>query len=303
MIHIIIAAYGEPKATEKSINAFLNQDIPKPFEIIVTDPFPEVEKYLVNKFKKKIRFFQDPDEGKSFALNMILEEIYSKDKNDIIIFTDGDVYVSENAVREILKPFKDPKVALVCGHPVSLNPRNEKYGYYSHVSFDEMNLTRKKLSEKKEFFEISGYLFAIRNGIIKQFPIESCEDNIIPILLWNKDYRLAYAEEAKVFVLNPKNKKDWLIQKKRNIKGHVALNKIVDKMPKRKNTFFQEAWRGVKIFFKHPKNLKEYFWLIQLYFLRLEAWRLARKDLKKGKEYKDGWRGYEGETESTKPLD
>ncbi|MDD5331720.1 MAG: glycosyltransferase [Candidatus Nanoarchaeia archaeon] len=303
MIHIIIASYNEPKSTEKAVNAFLNQNIPKPFEIIVSDPFPEVEEYLVDKFSKKIRFFQDPDEGKSFALNMILEEIYSENKNDIIIFTDGDVYISENAVKEILDKFKNPEIGLVCGHPVSLNSRNEKYGYYSHLFFDEMNLTRKKLSEKKEFFEVSGYLFAIRNGIIKNFPVESSEDNIIPILLWNKGYKLSYAEEAKVYVLNPQNEKDWLTQKKRNIKGHLALEKLVDKIPKRKNTFLQEAFRGFKIMFRHPKNFKEFFWLINSAFLRLKAWKLAKKDLKKGKEYKDGWRGYEGTTDSTKPLD
>src|SRR3989344_4008068 len=107
MINIIISAYGEPKSTEMAVNAFLKQKIKDKFKIIVSDPFPDVKNYLSKKFAKvkEFEFFEDPGEGKSYALNLILDKIYSKNKEDIIISTDGDVYVDENSVKTIIKAF------------------------------------------------------------------------------------------------------------------------------------------------------------------------------------------------------
>lgn len=298
MIHVIITAYGEPKATEKAINSLLVQKTREKFKITVMDPFPEVEEYLKNKFGDKIEFILDEGEGKSYALNYMIRKLYTENKKDILIFTDGDVFLGNKAIQSITDAFKDENIGVVCGHPVSLNPRNNMFGFWSHLLFSEMNKTRKKLYSKKEFFEVSGYLFAIRNGIITEFNVNASEDNVIPILFWKKGYKIGYAESAEVFVLNPQNMKDWLTQKKRNIKGHIALQKIFpDENIGRKNTLIGEALRGLSIFFTFPKNPREFFWTIKLMFMRLKAWQLAYKE----KDYKDGWR--EEEVESTKPLD
>ncbi|MDP6642302.1 MAG: glycosyltransferase family 2 protein [Candidatus Nanoarchaeia archaeon] len=303
MIHIIITSYNEPKATERAVKAFLEQDIPKPFKIIVADPFPEVKEFINEQFKhnKKVEFYLDPGEGKGVVLNMIFEEIYSEDKNDIIISTDGDVYVNKEAVKEILNSFKDPEIGLVAGRPISTNSRNNKYGYWSHLLLDEMNRTRKKLSDKKEFFELSGYLFGMRNSVIKEFPIGAAEDNVIPRLFWAKNYKIIYNENAQAYVLNPQHFKDWALQKKRNIKAHISLNKLFDDKIKRKNTIFGEAIRGLYVFV-YLRNLKELVWSIELLFARLYIWFSAYYEVYfKKEEYKDGWR--EKETETTKPLD
>ena len=303
MIHIIITSYNEPKATERAVKAFLEQEIPKPFKIIVADPFVEVKEFINEKFKhnKEVEFYLDPGEGKGIVLNMIFEEIYSEDKNNIIISTDGDVYVNNKAVKEILDSFNDQEIGLVAGRPISINPRNNKYGYWSHLLLDEMNRTRKRLSNKKEFFELSGYLFGMRNGVIKEFPIGAAEDNVIPRLFWAKNYKIIYNENAQAYVLNPQHFKDWVLQKKRNIKAHISLNNLFKDKIKRKNTIIGEAIRGFYVF-TYPRNLKELFWSIELLFARLYIWIAAYYESKiKKQECKDGWR--EEETETTKPLD
>lgn len=296
MINIIITSYGELKSIEICINSLLEQRIPKQFTIIVADPFTETKWMIEEKFSnvKKVKYFEDEDKGKSNALNMLLEKLYSKNKNDIFIFTDGDVYFGNNSVEEILKKFEDPKVGCVCGKPTSLNPRNKMLGYWSHAAFDEMNKTRKKLAENKKFFEVSGYLFAIRNGIIKSFPVGASEDNIIPSLIWKSGYKIEYAEKAEVYVKNPSNFKEWVTQKKRNIKGHLELKNIIGTSKERKNTVTEETIRGIKFLLSYPKNLKEFIWFIGMAFARLYAWILAIYEtyiLKK--RYSDGWRAEE----------
>ena len=299
MIDIIINSYKEPKATLRAVEAFLKQDIKQDFRVTVVDPFPEVETFLRKHIKDpRFNFFLDPGEGKSYSLNLIFQELGSQDPEDIFILTDGDVYVSDNAVAKIMEAFKDKEVGCVTGKPVSIDPRDSKYGYWSHFLFDGIDMVRKRLSAQKEFFECSGYLFAIRKGIIMEIPLETSEDSIIPYLFWKEDYKVAYAESAEVYVKNPDNWEDWLNQKIRNIKAHEALNKIAPDMPRTKS-FFNEAREGFFIF-SHAKSFKEFFYGMQLYIARLYIYLKAFSELKK-KGYEPGWR--ETETESTKPLD
>ena len=301
MIYIIITSYKEPKSTLRAINAFLQQDIKQDFRIIVSDPFPEVKDFLKQHLKdKRVGFFLDPGEGKSYALNLLLGRIYSASKDDILIFTDGDVYVSGSAVREILKAFEDKEIGCVTGKPVSVDSRNTKYGYWSHFLFAGIDRARKKLSKEKKFFECSGYLFAIRNGVVKEFPLETSEDSIIPYLFWKKGYKIKYIPEAEVYVKNPSNWKDWTNQKIRNIKGHENLSKIAPDMPRTKS-LWNEIKHGWYFLFFYPKNIKEFFWTIELFFARLYIYLKAFKDLRKKQEYSDGWR--ENEIESTRMMD
>lgn len=301
MIHIIITSYKEPKATLRAVNTFLNQKTKEKFKIIVVDPFPEVEEFIKENVKdKRVEFFLDPGEGKSYALNLLLEMLYSKNEEDILIFTDGDVYVSDGTINEIAAAFKDKEIGCVTGKPVSIDTKNTKYGYWANFLFAGIDKTRKTLSDKKEFFECSGYLFAIRNGIIKEFPLDASEDSIIPYLFWKRGFKIKYAEKAEVYVKNPDNWKDWLNQKVRNIKGHETLNKIAPDMPRTKS-FFNEIKKGWYFIFTYPRSIKQFFWTMEIYFARLYLYYKAFKDIKSKKQYSDGWR--ETEIESTKTLD
>lgn len=301
MIDIIITSYKEPKATLKAVQEFLNQKIKEEFRIIVVDPFPEVGEFLEKQVKSKnFAFFLDPGEGKSYALNLLFQEYSSKNKDDIFILTDGDVFVSPNTVKEIRNVFVDKDIGCVTGKPVSINRRNTKYGYWSHLLFAGIDKVRKKLSNKNKFFECSGYLFAIRKDVIFDFPLEASEDSIIPYLFWKKRYKIKYVPEAEVYVKNPDNWKDWLNQKIRNIKGHENLNKIAPDMPRTKS-FFNEIKEGAIFAITFPKNPKEFWWTIELYFARLYLYFKAFSELRKNTCYSDGWRTTE--IESTKPLD
>jgi poly-beta-1,6-N-acetyl-D-glucosamine synthase len=290
MINIVITTYGELNSITQAVDAFLKQ-LPKNAKIVVVDPFEKTRKLIEEKYKKKVEFFLDIGEGKSTALNLVLENYYSKDKDDIFIFSDGDVFVEENTIRELLDQFKDKKIGLVCGHPVGLNKLDNMLGFWGNLAFSEMNKTRRELAKKKEFFEVSGYLFAMRNGVIRYFPTEASEDNVIPTLFWKKGYKIGYSEDAIVYVKSPEKISEWIMQKKRNIKGHLALKDQVDTLKSRKNTIFGEALRGIKFLFSYPNNLKEFYWYIGMALGRLYAWILAIYETKvRRKKYTDGWR-------------
>lgn len=301
MINVIITSYNEPNSTKRAVESFLNQKTAEKFKIIVVDPFPEVEKFIKKNIKsKKVSFFLDPGEGKSYALNMILQMVYLDNKDDLFIFTDGDVYVSQNALNEISNAFKNPQIGCITARPVPIDARNTKYGYWAHFLFSGIDKARKKLSDEKKFFECSGYLFAIRNSVINEFPLDASEDSIIPYLFWKKGYQIKYLPQVEVYVKNPDNSKDWKNQKIRNIKGHESLIKIAPDMPRTKS-FFNEIRHGVFHIFTFPKSLKEFHWTISLCFARLQVYYKAFQELKQKQIYSDGWR--ETEIKSTRTLD
>lgn len=300
MITVIVTSYNEPRSTLRAVKTLLQQRIKKDYKIIVVDPFPEVETLLNKELAdKNVEFFLDPGEGKGYALNLLFQERSTGNPEDIFVLTDGDVYVSKDAINELIKPFEDKTLGCTTGRPVPTDSTGTKYEYWSEIAFKRIHQVRKRLSRQKKFFECSGYLFAIRDGVLLEFPTNTSEDSIIPFLFWKKGYRIAYAEKAEVYVKNPNNWNDWFNQKVRNIKAHENLDKLAPDMPRTKS-FFNEVKEGALFAILQPRNLKQLWWVLQFYFARLYIYLAAFKQLKK-KTYNDGWR--ETEIKSTKPLD
>jgi len=287
MISIIITAFKEPKIG-RAIESFLNQDIKEKYELIVSAPDKETQS-IVKKYKK-VKLFKDPGKGKAYALNLLFKKI----KSQIIILTDGDVYVSKNSINELLKGFEDKDVGCVAGRPVPTENKKTKYGYWANFLFDSAHKLRKKLNKEKKFFQSSGYLCAIRNGIIKEIPLDTADDALIPHEISNKGYRIVYSEKALVFVKNVNNWKDWVSQKIRCAKAHENLNKYVDiKKSPRTKTFTNEA-KGIFYLFSYPKNPKQFLWTIELIFARLYIWLISFFKIYLKKEYhKDNWQRVE----------
>lgn len=301
MIHIIITSYKEPKATLNAVKKLLEQKTKENLKIIVVDPFIEVGDYIKENVKdKRVEFFLDPGEGKPYALNMLFEIIYSNNKNEIIVFTDGDVYVGKNAIKEIIKPFKDKKVGCVTGRPYTLDKRTTKYGYWSKLLYGGIHKVRKKLDKENKFFQCSGYLFAIRNGVIKEIPVDVPEDSIIPYLFWKESYKIKYADRAEVYVKYPDNWKDWVNQRVRTIKAHENIPIMAPDMPRTKS-FLNEAKEGLLFVISFPRSLKEYLWTIELVMARAYIYFKSFWEIKRKKVFNPGWR--ETEISSTKPFD
>ena len=304
MISIIITSFKEPQTIGKAIESFLNQDLPKKYELIIAAPDKETQE-VVKKYSKKnntlypkghekgtsnVKLFQDPGKGKSYALNLLLPKL----KGKIIILSDGDIHVSDNSVQEILKEFEDPKVGCVSGRVVSDEPRNKMFGYWSHMLCHAAHKLRKKRNEKNQFLECSGYLWAFKNKIIKKFPLDVGEDTIVPIMFWLKNYKIKYSEKAEVYVKFPRKLNDFLKQKRRAAGAHENIQKYVSlkKVPRMK-TFANEVTGGFIPLF-YAKSPRELFWTLLIYPLRLYIWlNLFYNSKIRKRKYTDNWKRVE----------
>ena len=135
-------------------------------------------------------------------------------------------------------------------------------------------MARMRRSRKSDYFTCSGYLFAFRSDLVKEFSRGIPEDAFIPFIVRKKGFKLVYIPEAKVYVSYPKNIKDWLKQKNRIIKAYHNMYKIkidgerIPKMKSAKNEILEGSW----IALSYPKNIKEFTYTLILFPFRLLAW-------------------------------
>lgn len=285
MISVLINAWKEP-TVKKAIEAFQNQTTKEKYEIIVIAP--DKETLDVAKQFKGIKILKDEGKGKPAALNILFKEA----KGNIWILSDGDVYVSNNAIEELIKPFNDPQVGAVTGRPISLNPRDNILGYWSHLLTDEgAHRTRMQKMKNNEFIVVSGYLYAMRNVIKEIPPVSLADDTMTSHMLNEKGYKIKYAPEAEVYVKFPTTFKDWLKQKKRSAGGHQQVPKYF-KNPPKSRSLIQEIIHGWYRPIFYAKNIKEFIWSLVLYPTRLYLWYKIKKDIKKDineEEFKKIW--------------
>ncbi|MCX6748526.1 MAG: glycosyltransferase family 2 protein [Candidatus Pacearchaeota archaeon] len=182
MISIIITAYKEPKTIAQAIKSIITNRL-EDCEIIVAAPDQET----LNEASKfsQVKTLKDPGKGKPIALNLAI----SKAKGDILVLTDGDVFVSKNSIKQLLTQFSDPKIGAVTGCPVSLNNKDSMYGFWSHFLTDIAHKRRLKASRLGKKFFCSGYLYALRKKLLKPIP-EGCvvEDGFFSHLIWQQGY-------------------------------------------------------------------------------------------------------------------
>ena len=286
MISIIITAYKEPNI-HHAIEAIIRQRIDEEHEIIIAAPdkatLDIAKKYTVHN--KRIKLFQDPGKGKSYALNLLLPKL----KGRIIILTDGDIYVGRDSINYLMEKFSNQEVGCVSGHPIPQDSKNNMFGYWSHVLCYSAHRLREARAKKNQFLECSGYLWAFRNGVIKKFPKDVAEDTIVPILFYRKGWKIDYAENALVYVKYPDNIPDFIEQKKRTAKSHETLSLYVNDIPRMK-TFFNEIM-GSFIVLGYPKTLTELGYTLWLFPLRLQIWLITfYHKYVKNDYYHDAWK-------------
>jgi cellulose synthase/poly-beta-1,6-N-acetylglucosamine synthase-like glycosyltransferase len=271
MISILITAFREAATVGRAIESFLKQ-LPGDAEILVVSPDPEttavVDHYAAHY--PSVRHVADSQKGKPNALNAGLKAA----RGNIIVLSDGDVVVAEDALVPLLAPFADPQVGAVSGHPFSVSPRDTMLGYWSYLLTEGIHQLRLARSQDAQFLVCSGYLFAFRRELIEHVPEDAlAEDAVISHAIAHQGYRIAYAPQASVFVKYPTTYRDWLRQKVRSAGGYAQ--DYIRKAPVRMRSAWLEMWYGTRLALRYPRHLREFLWTLLLFVARLHLWLLV----------------------------
>lgn len=270
---IILTSYKEPISIKKAIYQILSnpKDIIDKSEILLTSPDEDTIKAAIEAFSHShftnYKIVKDKLLGKPAALNLAQKEA----KGEILILTDGDMYIDKSAIGFIISHFKDTTIGGVSGRPLSTDSKLNMFGFFSHLFCEAAH--QKRLT--KDFIPMSGYLYAIRN-LNKLFPIPEelrAEDGYISHKLIELNYKIVYEPNAKAYVSFPKNTKDWLIQKVRSLGGNYQLNKYIRHNLNSPSTrSISQDLKEIILPFRIASTPKEYLYLFYLYPLRLTLW-------------------------------
>lgn len=271
MITVLITSYREAATIGQAMAAFLSQ-LPPDAELLVVCPDEEttavVRQYAQHHLQ--IRHIQDPGAGKPAALNVGLAAA----QGDIVVFSDGDVVVADDALAALLAPFADETAGAVTGHPLSSSPRDTKLGYWSHLLIEGAHQERLRRDEAAEFLLCSGYLFACRKSLIPPIPEEAlAEDAVISHRIAEQGWRIRYAPDSLVYVKYPATYEDWLKQKVRSAGGYAQ--DMVRISPFQMRSARLEALHGTGLALRYAQTPRELWWTLQLFAARLHLWGLV----------------------------
>lgn len=265
-VSILVTAYHEATTIGRALEALLPQA--HGAEVIVICPDEETAQAAAAY--AGVTVLRDAGRGKPAALNMGLQQA----KGKIIVLTDGDVVVGEKALAALLAPFSDPQVGAVSGRPVSLSPRGTMLGYWSHLLTEAgAHAERLKRDARGQFFVCSGYLYAIRAGLVQHISEDAlAEDAVISHQIGEQGYRIRYAPQAEVFVKYPTTYRDWLKQRVRSAGGYAQP--IIARSPLRMRSFWHEVIAGTWRALRYPRTPREFLWTLALFAARVHLWLL-----------------------------
>lgn len=268
-ITILLTAYREADTVGAALEALCSQTDTTAAEVIVICPDDETAQAALSY--SGVRVLRDPGKGKPAALNLGL----SAASGEIIVMTDGDVYIGSSALDALINPFSDPQTGAVSGRPVSLSPRDTMLGYWSHLLTDAgAHAERLKRDQNGEFLICSGYLYAIRAGLLDHIPEDAlAEDAVVSHLIGQQGYRTHYAPEAEVYVRYPTTYRDWLKQRVRSAGGYAQ--QVIRRSPLRMRSFRHEAVSGTWRALRYAGSFREFIWTLILFAARTHLWLLV----------------------------
>lgn len=126
-VTVIIPCFNEEEWIENTILSCINQDYPiDKLEVIVVDDYSNDNsvdqiKKTIDKLNKEAERFDAPNRVKYFVQEKNLGKRDAlcrgvlEAKHDLVVFVDSDSFLDPFAIRNLVQPFKDPKMGGVAG--------------------------------------------------------------------------------------------------------------------------------------------------------------------------------------------
>src|SRR3989344_650211 len=180
--------------------------------IIVSSGSIDKTNEIVNNWvqkNKRIRLIIEPErKGKYSAVNLIL----ANNQSEILVMTDADCLLRDKAIDYLLPDFDKPKVGAVCGKTIPLNQKDTFWGYIADFRFRLFDHAAWEGTKKENFCHLSGYLYAIKKGLVDKIPAIIQDDLYIGHTIYT--LIVAFCEQYAVFLAKRdlkrgKIKLDW----------------------------------------------------------------------------------------------
>ncbi|CAG5068654.1 hypothetical protein DYBT9623_01386 [Dyadobacter sp. CECT 9623] len=217
---LIIAAYNEESIIEEKIANTLQLSYPagKLSVVFVTDGSTDSTPELVRHYPE-IKLMHTPQRsGKILAMHRAMKEVES----EIVVFTDANTFLNQEALLLIARHYADPKVGAVSGEKrvmqEAVADATAGEGFYWKYE----STLKKWDSELYSVVGAAGELFSVRNSLYTDVePDTILDDFMISMRIAQQGYRIIYEPAAYASELSSEDIKEELKRKVRIAAGGI----------------------------------------------------------------------------------
>jgi cellulose synthase/poly-beta-1,6-N-acetylglucosamine synthase-like glycosyltransferase len=195
-ITLMVAAYNEEAYIKEKINNSLSLDYPKDHIqfLFVTDGSDDKTPEIVREYQQILLMHKSERQGKIMAVERAMSEV----TGEIVIFTDANTLLNNDALKNIVRHFANPKVGVVSGEKRILNRDiDEAAGAGEGFYWKYESKLKKWDDELYSVMGAAGELFAIRTKLFEPIPKDSLiEDFYMSFKIVEKGYKIAYEPDA-----------------------------------------------------------------------------------------------------------
>lgn len=254
-ITFIVAAYNEERVIEEKILNDLELNYPREkwHLIVVSDGSSDRTPEMVKKYEGRgvTSMHQEARKGKIAALNRAVKEA----KGEILVFSDANSMFDKDALRKLVRHFKDPKIGGVCGQKSVLYNSARRASLGDHLFWLYESNLKQAESALGSIPTADGEIFAMRRELYREVPEEIInDDTAITLDIIASGQRVIYdkeaitREEASISIED-----DFKVKSRMVCGGYQALT-----------TYWRElcpwrSWFGAQFFFH--KVLRYAMWL------------------------------------------
>lgn len=195
-VTLVVPAYNEEDFILKKVENCLQLDYPRDkFEIIfITDGSTDRTKELLERDGRVKVLHEDRRAGKSAAENRAMKFVES----EIVVFCDANTLLNREAIRELVKHYKNPKVGAVSGEKRIMTSEAEGASAAGEGLYWKYESALKKMdSEMLTIVGAAGELISFRTSLVEDLEEDTILDDFMQSMrIALKGYRVIYEPNA-----------------------------------------------------------------------------------------------------------
>jgi len=216
---LVVAAYNEEGVIDEKIKNSLALSYPKDKLqlVFITDGSTDGTASIIKNYPQIKHMHSTDRKGKIAAVHRAMETV----KTEIVVFTDANTFLNNEALLNICRHYSDDKVGAVAGEKrVHTDAENATAGEGFYWKYES-----KLKAWDSELYSVvgaAGELFSIRTALYENVPANTIlDDFMISLLVAKRGYRVIYEPEAYATELASQNVTEELKRKIRIAAGGI----------------------------------------------------------------------------------
>jgi cellulose synthase/poly-beta-1,6-N-acetylglucosamine synthase-like glycosyltransferase len=195
---ICVCAYNEEATIERKVRNMLalRRRVGSLEILVYVDAATDRTAALLEPFAGEISVHVAPRRlGKTHGMNLLVERATA----EIVVFSDANVLLEENAVAALAEAFQDDRTGCVCGHLIYVNAQGTPTSSVGSIYWRLEEWIKEFESGAGAVMGADGSLFAIRRQLHRPVPPNLIDDMFLSLSVLCDGYRVVRARNAIAF--------------------------------------------------------------------------------------------------------